>query len=125
MPTKTFLLALSALAAATLAAGGAGAQTSWTEVDDNVSVPPFEANADEVDDWDVYSSENTKIGEVEEVIGTDASTPTALVIEFDDDAGYGDRDDVIVPLDAFAWDGERLVLSLEPTAIDDLEIYDD
>ncbi|WP_173931433.1 PRC-barrel domain-containing protein [Chelativorans sp. Marseille-P2723] len=124
MLTRCSFLTLSVLTAS-LFAGAAIAQSSWVEVEDDVMVPPFEAVADDVDDWDVYSSDGTKIGEVEDVVGPDNNTPTALVIDFEDDAGYGDRDDVIVPLDSFEWNGERLVLNLEPSEVTDLEVYDD
>lgn len=109
----------------TLIAGTASAQQAWREIDDRVEVPPLGAVADDVDDWDVYTVDGTRIGEVEEVIGPDTATPTALVLDFEDQAGYGDRDEVIVPLDHFSLDGERLVLDADPQAVTDMEIYDD
>lgn len=112
--------------AASLLAGAAFAQTAttWVEIEDNVQVSAFAQTADTVEDWDVYAG-GAKIGEVEEVIGTDANTPTALVVDFDDNAGYGDRDDVVIPLDQFAWENNQLVLNAEASAMGSMEVWDD
>ncbi len=122
MKMKT--LSATVLAAA-LAAGTAHAQQAWVEVDDNVIVQPFNVDADTVEDWNVYSPAGAEIGDVEEVIGADAQSPTALVVDFDDNAGFGDRDDVIVPLDQFTWQDNRLVLNADAAAISSMPVWDD
>jgi len=99
--------------------------TNWVEIDDDTMVAPFNVGADELDDVDVYNSANKTIGEVEEVIGTDENTPTALVVEFEDDAGYGDRDDVIIPLDRFSMNDDKLVLNDDAAAVANYQTYDD
>lgn len=111
--------------AAALAAGTAYAQQAWVEVDDNAMVQPFNMDADTVEDWDVYSPAGIEIGDVEDVIGTDAQSPAALVVDFDDDAGFGDRDDVIVPLDQFSWQDNRLVLNADAAAVSAMEVWND
>lgn len=111
--------------AASLAAGTAYAQQSFVEIEDNVMVQPFNANADTVEDWDVYSPAGVEIADVEDVIGTDAQSPTALVVDFDDNAGFGDRDDVIVPLDQFSWQDNRLVLNADAAAVSAMAVWND
>jgi hypothetical protein len=109
---------IAAVTAALLAGAGiALAQNAWVEVDDAVDVAPLNAQADVVDDWDVYNGAGAKIGEVETVIGPDRNTPTALVVDFEDDAGLGDRDDLIVPLDRFALNGQNLTLDVDAAAV--------
>jgi hypothetical protein len=115
----------TAAALAALLAAPALAQSNWVEVDDQTIVAPFDAIADVVDDWDVYAPDGREIGDVEDVIGPDRNTATALVVDFDDDAGYGDRDDVVVPLDQFTWQDGRLVLNADPSAIAGMEVWDD
>lgn len=119
---KRFLIPLLS---ATFAAGAALAQTGqWVEIDDDVQVPQLGASADDVDDWDVYAADGTEIGEVDEVIGPDSSTPMALVIEFEGGSDYGDRDDVIVPLEHFSREGQQLVLNADPQTVSEMETYD-
>ncbi len=122
MKLKTFS---ATVIAAALAAGTAYAQQAWVEVNDNVVVQPFNVDADTVEDWNVYSPAGAEIGDVEEVIGADAQSPTALVVDFDDDAGFGDRDDVIVPLDQFTWQDNRLVLNADAAAVSAMPVWND
>jgi len=105
-----------ALAAGTLMAGAANAQGTLVEIPDNVQVAPFSATADDVDDWDVYNSDGVEIGEVEEVVGSDANTPTALVVDFDGDGGYPDRD-IVIPLDQFTQQDGRLILNADAATV--------
>lgn len=113
-----------ALAATGFMAGAALAQNTWVEIDDRVQVSAFSATVDQVDDWDVYDAAGTEIGEVEEVVGPDASTPTALVVDFEGNAGYADRD-VVIPLDQFSRENNRLVLNADPAAVGSMEVWND
>lgn len=116
---------LLGLALGSLMIGGAAtAQTAWVEVRDNAHVAAFGAIADQVDDWDVYDASGTEIGEVEEVVGPDAATPTALVIDFEGKAGYADRD-VVIPLDQFTRENNRLTLNASPEAVGAMEAWKD
>lgn len=104
--------------------GAAMAQTAWVEVSDNVHVAAFGAIADQVDDWDVHDAAGTVIGEVDEVVGPDAGTPTALVVDFEGNAGYADRD-VVIPLDQFTRENNRLTLNAAPDAVGAMEPWND
>ena len=116
------LLAGTALGA--LMTGAAMAQTVWVEVGGNVHVAPFGAMADQVDDWDVYDASGVEIGEVEEVVGPDAGTPTALVVDFEGKNGYADRD-VVIPLDQFTRANNRLTLDASAEAVGAMETWND
>lgn len=121
MSIRKFYLAL---AAGTLMAGSAYAQGVLVKVGDDVQVAPLTATADDVDDWDVFNSEGVEIGEVEEVVGTDANTPTALVVDFDGTAGHTDRD-VVIPLDQFTQQNGRLVLNADAAAVGQMPDWHD
>jgi hypothetical protein len=113
--TKTFHVALLS---AGLFAGTAFAQTAgMVDVDDDVMVPPFNVTVDDLDDMDVYDAAGTEIGEIEEVVGTDA-----FVVDFDGE-GYGDEERVI-GLENFAMDGARMTLSLDAAAVATMPIDD-
>ncbi|MCO5148187.1 MAG: PRC-barrel domain-containing protein [Aquamicrobium sp.] len=114
---------LLAMALGGLMTGGAAmAQAALVEVNSNVHVAAFGAIADQVDDWDVYDASGTEIGEVDEVVGSDAGTPTALVIDFDGKAGYADRD-VVIPIDQFTRENNRLTLNASPDAVGAMETW--
>lgn len=115
---------LIAIAASGFLAGGALAQSALVEVRDNVMVEAFGAIADRVDDWDVYDLSGKEIGEVEEVVGTGRDTPTALVVDFDDDSAYPDRD-VVIPLSEFVYENGRLTLKATPEAVSGMEVWHD
>lgn len=114
-----------AAALATTLGTAAHAQTALVEIPDATIVQPFGIAAGLLDDVDVYTSSGVEVGDVEEIVGTDVNTPTHLVVDFDDNAGFPDRDDVIVPIDAFTLDANRLVISLEPGEIGALPIWND
>lgn len=120
---KKTLLA-SVVTALAFLSGAASATQKWLEVDDQVVVAPFKATADIVDEWDVYDSKGNRIGEVEEVVGTTADTPAALVVDFDDKSRYGAAD-VVVPLDQIEQVDRKLVLKADPAAIASMEKYYD
>ena len=102
----------------------AQSQAQWIELDDNASVAAFNSTVDQIEDWDLYDATGTKIGEIEAVLGSDATTATALVVDFEDAAGYVDGD-VIVSIDQFSWTANRLSLAIEPAAAQQLELWND
>ena len=118
---KRIVISLLAVAAAM---STAYAQQTLVEVDDKVEVPALGANADTVDDWDVYLTDGTEIGEVEDVVGTDRTTPTALVVDFDNRAGYPDRD-IVVPLEHFARTNNRLILNADASVVGAMQRWSD
>ncbi|GHD09989.1 PRC-barrel domain-containing protein [Tianweitania populi] len=122
---KSMSLVLAAAALASLS-NVASAQTStWVEVDDKTMVAPFNVDADRLEDMDVHNAAGQKIGEIEDVIGTDRAAATALVVDFDDQAGFGDRDDIIVPIERFSLDGVKLVLKDDAATVAAYEVYKD
>lgn len=115
---------LAGLATLLAFSGAAFAQAQLVEISDTVMVEPFNANADTVDDWDVVAADGTKIGEVEDVLGTDAQTPTALAVDFEGDGGYADRD-VVITLDHFTLSDGRLVLNADAAAVQPMPEWND
>jgi len=87
------------------------AQSQFFEVDKTVSVPGFEMDADNADEYDVFDTTGRKIGEVEEVVGSNRAMANAFVVDFDDALNeYGDEERVI-PLTEFEFDGKGFVLA--------------
>lgn len=105
-----------------LVAGTAHAQATYAELDDDVQVPAFSMSVDALEDMDVYNADGRQIGEVEDVLGIDASTATAVSVDFDDSMAEDDR---IVELTSLTLDGDRLVLGLDEAAIGELPVYQD
>ena len=103
---------LAAATAVLLSGAAANAQSaSLVEVNDNVMLMPWNMSADAVEDAKVLQKgDGIELGEVEEVLGTDANTPTALAVEFKG-ATTGFTGTKIIPIDRFAPDGSRLTLS--------------
>ncbi len=118
------ILSAAALTAVLAFPGAAFAQAQLVEIPDNVMVEAFGANVDTVDDWDVFAADGTRIGEVEEVLGTDAQTPTALAIDFEGNGGYADRD-VVIQLEMFSLDGNRLTLNADAAAVQAMPVWND
>ena len=77
---KTLTAALSTMLAFSCSAM---AQSHLVEIPDRVTVATLGTDVDTIDDWDVFAPDGTKLGDVEEVLGTDPRTPTALAIDFD------------------------------------------
>lgn len=118
-------LAAALIAGALLSTTGANAQTAaLVEVPDATLIPLINADADALEDLHIYNAAGEKIGEVEEVLGTDASTATAVAVDFDSSAGFG-REDRVVPLDNLTLKGVKLTLGLDATAVAALPVYDD
>ncbi|MBS9720704.1 PRC-barrel domain-containing protein [Tianweitania sp. BSSL-BM11] len=122
---KTTSLVLAAAAFASLSTAALAQTNTWVEVDDKTIVAPFNVDADRLEDMDVQNEAGQKIGEIEDVIGTERSAATALVVDFDDNAGFGDRDDVIVPLDRFSLNGVNIVLKDNAETVAGYETYKD
>lgn len=114
----------AAIAMLGLTSGVVLAQTALVEVDDKVQVAAFNATVDQVDDLDVYNAAGAKLGEVEEVVGTDNQTPTALIVDFEGKEGFADQD-VVVPLDQFSWENDRLVLNADAATVGAMEVWKD
>ena len=70
-------------------------------------------------------ADGNKIGEVDEVLGAEAGTATAISIDFEDNAGFGDRDDVVAPIGQFTFADNKLTLNADAAAIEGMEVYQD
>jgi hypothetical protein len=116
-----------ALSLCLLLTGPAAAQTQWQEVRDAAMVAPFNLSADVVEDMEVVNAGGQKIGEVDKVIGLTPSEASALVIDFEDNAGYtmGSDDEIVVPLAGFALAGGKLQLLGDAATVKGYEIYRD
>lgn len=107
-----------------LLAAPAFAQATLVETDDRTLLAEFGISADLADDLDVYDATGRKIGEVEEILGSTRDTAEALVIEFEDSiADYG-REDRVIPLTAFTFDGAALTLT-DGSTVQDMPIWRD
>jgi hypothetical protein len=102
----------------------APAPNALVEIDDAVMIPTLNVSGDALDDMDVYDAAGKKIGDIEEVLGSAAQTPTAVSVDFEDDLVQGD-DDRVVPLESLTINGQRVVLALDAAAIAQLPVYDD
>lgn len=113
---------IAALAAtAMLFASLAFAQTTWMEAEDAEMVPTLNVSVDAVEDTDGAGPRGSKIGEV---VGSSASAPSALIIDFSNESNDGNRDDVI-PLDQFTMGSGTLVLNTKPADVANYPAYDD
>ncbi|GGD91190.1 hypothetical protein GCM10011390_07400 [Aureimonas endophytica] len=120
------LSAVLALALGTAyAVGPAGAQVQYVELPDGAILAPWNMTVDAVEDLDVLGANGQKIGEVEEVIGTDPATPAALVVDFEGGSGFDTRDDIAVPLDAFSMAPKGLLMTLSADSVAALPTWDD
>lgn len=92
------------------------AENALVEVNDSTMVPMLKLTADAVEDMDVMGQRGVKIGEI---VGNDANTPSALVVNFDDRSNYADRN-IAIPLDQFTYPNGVLTLRAKPS---DLSAY--
>lgn len=113
-----------ALPIAALMAAPALGQTQWVELQDNVQVSQFGSTVDQIEDWDLYDAGGQKIGEIEAVLGSDGALASALVVDFDNAASFVDGD-VIVPIDQFTWEANRLSLNIDQAGAQQLELWND
>ncbi|WP_182085778.1 hypothetical protein [Aureimonas sp. ME7] len=118
---------LFAAATAVLLSGvAAQAQNAaLVEVNDNVVLMPWNKTVDAVEDAKVLKSgDGVELGEVDEVLGTDANTPVALVVDFDG-ATTGFTGKKVIPIDRFSPDGARLTLTTSAAEVASFPEYAD
>jgi hypothetical protein len=116
-------LMLSTALAVTLALPAAA--QGLVEIEDDVMVPGFEMTVDQLDDLAVTDPGGVKIGEIEEVLGTNASMPTALVVDFEDSATDLGSEDRVFNLDQLEMVDGQLVLRMPPASVLELPVWDD
>ena len=121
---KRFPAALALFAAVALP-GGAFAQTTWLEIeDDSLTVAPLDLTVDQIEDLDVYTTDDEKVGEVEEVLGMSQAEATALVVDADDFLDADDRD-VIIRIEQVTLQDGRLIIDMTKEQLATLEDWDD
>jgi hypothetical protein len=108
-----------------IAAGPLTAQSKLVEVTGDSNVPPFTLSADLVQNMEVYAADMTKLGDVEEVLGDNPSTPTAIAVAFEGGLMRGQEDTRVVELSQFSKDGDRLILEIDLSTLEDLPVWND
>ncbi|MEX1235666.1 MAG: hypothetical protein WEB56_11850 [Roseovarius sp.] len=112
------------LAIAGFLAAPALADTPMYEVSDGTMLPGLGISADIAGDLDVFDTSGREIGEVEDVVGASMDVAEALVVEFEDGvADYG-REDRVIPLAHFTFDGSAVVLDDEADVLS-MPVWDD
>ncbi|MCD7107708.1 PRC-barrel domain-containing protein [Rhizobium sp. DKSPLA3] len=125
--TKLKTLITTATLALLSGAGASFAQapaTAMVDVSGKTMVPGFNVTADDLESMHVYNATGQKIGEIEDVVGSDKTTPTGVAIDFERDANLG-REHRVVALDKIKQDGLRLVVDIDAATAAQLPVYDD
>jgi hypothetical protein len=86
------------------------AQGQTVEVRDDVLLPGFGISADLADDLDSLDTTGRDLGEIEEVVGPTRELAEAFVVDFEDEYPEFGREDRVIPLIAFRFDGGTFVL---------------
>ncbi|WP_108398681.1 PRC-barrel domain-containing protein [Devosia submarina] len=115
------------LAAALLMTSTAFAQNApanWIEIDDDaVQVPGLNVSVDELEDMDVFTERGESIGEVDEVLGTEAGVVSAVAIEIDE--GLFDDKTIILEISELSVAEGRLITQLTQEQIEAMPDYND
>lgn len=123
MTRFTTLIATSVLAV--LSGTAALAQTpAMVKVADATMLPGLNITADDLEGMHVYNTAGQRIGEIEDVVGTDSTIATGVAIDFDNKAGLG-RENRVVPLSDLKQDGLRLTVDLDAAKAAALPVFDD
>lgn len=114
------------LIAATLFSTTAFAQSPATpqliEIDDDqAGVAVLGLTVDQIEDMDLFDAQGTKLGDVEEVLGTDAMTAIALAVDLE---GTDDID-VIVELTGLEAVDNRIVTGMTADELRALPVWND
>jgi hypothetical protein len=114
----------AALLMTTAALGQSDTAANWIEIDDDaLQVPGLSTTVGALDDMDVFNAAGEKIGEVDEVLGAEAATPSAVAVELED--GASDDKTVILQLTELTSAEGRLVTQMTREQLDALPDFDD
>jgi rRNA processing protein Gar1 len=106
-------------------AGSAMAQTVYVEVNqDDLAVPELNLQVSQIEDLDVYDESGTLIGDVEDVLGPNAQTPTAVAVDVDKYLGVS-GDDVVFTFQQVKLQDGKLVTSIVKDDIAKLPRFND
>ena len=115
----------SALLMSTAALAQSDSLSSWVEIeDDSVLIPELNVTVDDLDDMDLYDLSGQEIGEVDDVLGPDAATATAVSIEIEQGFMKGDKEVILDVADLAIVDG-RLVTDLTAAELDAMAPHED
>ncbi len=117
---RTALLVAAALFSTTAFAQSPAAPQLIELDDDQLGVLVLGLSVDQIEDLDVYDAQGTKLGEVEDVLGTDAMTATALVVDLE-----GVDLDVIVDLAGLEVRDNRIITTLTAQELRALPAWND
>lgn len=108
---------LAATSVLLLSGAAVQAQQAAVEVNENVMLMPWNKSVDAIEGAKVLKSgDGVELGEVETVLGTDANTPVALVVDFKGTT-TGFTGSKVIPIDRFSPDGNRLTLTTSAAEI--------
>ena len=118
--------ALTITAAAIAFSTSAIAQTgNWIEIDtDDQTVEQFQMTVDQLEDMDLFTADGERIGEIEEVLGTQDGQPTAFAAEVGGFLDIGDTD-VIVPFDQVTMTDNQLQVDMTKEEVEALDRWED
>lgn len=100
---------------------------NMVELDDDFVLPTLNLPVDSLDDYELVDRNGKEVGEIEEVIGPDENTATAIAVEFDG-PGWGIFDDDVtrvVDISKFSIEGDALIVDIAADDIRQLPVYDD
>ncbi|MEA3533205.1 hypothetical protein [Rhizobium sp. CC-YZS058] len=112
------------LTALVLAGPVAAQAPAMVKVADDTMVTGLNITADALEGMAIHDAAGKKIGEVEDVVGTDRTAATGVAIEFDRASGLG-RETRVVALRDLKQDGLRLSVDLDAAAAEKLPVFDD
>lgn len=119
------MIATAAIATLLSSAAARAQSPALVEVDDAVMLMPWNKTAGTIEDAKVLQmSDGVELGEVEEVLGTNAKTPVALAVEFKGST-TGFTGTKVIPLDRFQPDGNRLTIKTSAAEVASFPNYAD
>ncbi len=97
------------------------------ELDGDFVLPGLNVPVRALDDYDLVDRNGEDLGEVEEVLGPNEMTATAVAIEFDGPGWFFNDADVtrVVDIDMLSIEGDKLVLDITEDNVRALPVYRD
>lgn len=97
------------------------------ELDDDFVLPTLNLPVDALDDYELVDRNGEYVGEIEEVVGPNENTATAVVVEFDGPGWFLTDDDVerVVDISKFSIEGDALVIDIVADDAIKLPVYKD
>ena len=113
------------IALGVLFSSAAFAQANYVELkNDTLVIPSLNLTVDQVEDLHVYDANGVEVGDVEDVLGTDATAATAVSVDAEKYLGVK-SEDVVFTLEELRLEGGRLVTTLSKDEINKLPRHRD